>query len=638
MLGQLEYTTVATVFSADFETGAQGFTVQNDPSGSPDPSFYLAGLWHLSTGRGAQPGHSASTSFYYGQGEGPDGGGSINIGVTRDSPNPTFGTITSPALALPAAQPGVALFLDFNYVLQTRGFPGFVDFAALEVNDGGGWTTLQRYDRVAERLEWRASDPVDLSAYAGRTVQLRWSFDTRLGPVGRFPEGWYVDDVRVRQVTLADYYRFTLSAGQSATVALTGLGGGNADLALLGPDGTTLALGHAGPSNVDEILSNFIATTTGTYYLRVTGDQGAEYSVVVTRNADFDTEGNNDIASAKELIAPEVGGRRWVLGAVEPVASGLFTTGNDGNQLITIDPQTGAGSVVGPFGTYSTYTAAFTPDGTLWTIIYGFDSSLARLATVDPTTGLATPVGSPNWTGSPLFSMDADAQGNLYAGNWNGTFFSVDKTTGQMTPIGFMGFFNTMDFAFDNNGTLWGLDDGFNLYTIDPATGAGTFRTSISGLNSNAMGLMVDPADNSLYVTTYTFDSNLYRLDPATGVATPVGPVAFLAGAGLSPSTSLNRPHPESGACTRTGQERLAGSAVRPPVPVTAPSSGASPCRGSACSTGLGGDRGHPAVTALRPGLAPWPDPPVGTRTGPKRWEHAVSGGVRSFGAGRGCW
>ena len=62
-----------------------------------------------------------------------------------------------------------------------------------------GWTALKHYDRVAESSSWRTSDPVDLSSYAGRTVELRWSFDTVRGPVGRYPEGWYIDDVRIVQ-------------------------------------------------------------------------------------------------------------------------------------------------------------------------------------------------------------------------------------------------------------------------------------------------------------------------------------------------------------------------------------------------------------------------------------------------------
>src|SRR5262249_3189492 len=141
-----------------------------------------------------------------------------------------------------------------------------------------------------------------------------------------------------------------------------------------------------------------------------------------------------------------------------------------------------------------------------------------------------TPVGSPAWTGSPLFAMDSDASGQLYAGNRDGTFFSVDTSTGQFTqlsPFGGMGFTFARDFAFDNNGTLWALDDGYNLYTVDPLTGAGMYRTGISGLNGQAMGLMVDPSDNSLYVTTYTSSSNLYHLDPTTGIATPIGSVGI---------------------------------------------------------------------------------------------------------------
>jgi hypothetical protein len=54
--------------SADFSSGADGFTVDNSNGG----------LWHLSTGHGNQSGHSASQSFYYGQGEDVFGDGTYN--------------------------------------------------------------------------------------------------------------------------------------------------------------------------------------------------------------------------------------------------------------------------------------------------------------------------------------------------------------------------------------------------------------------------------------------------------------------------------------------------------------------------------------------------------------------------------
>ena len=53
------------LFRADFSGGAQGFTTSGP-----------ANQWHLSTGRSADPGHSAGGSFYFGSGEGPAGGGS----------------------------------------------------------------------------------------------------------------------------------------------------------------------------------------------------------------------------------------------------------------------------------------------------------------------------------------------------------------------------------------------------------------------------------------------------------------------------------------------------------------------------------------------------------------------------------
>ena len=313
VLGSLEWTTVATVFSADFETGEQGFSVDNDPANAPPNDWpYIPGFWHLTTGRGSETGHSASTSFYYGTGEGADGGGSYQSGTT----DPSYGAIISPAIALPATDN--LLLLDFNYLLATRGYPYDVDFATLEIDAGAGWTTLQHYDRVAESAEWRVSDPVDVTAYAGQSVQFRWMFDTRRGPVGCSPEGWYVDDVRIREVSLADYYSFDLKSGQTATIGLVGQAGGEAVFSLISPSGQKLALSSDdAATNFDAVVSDFVVASTGKYFVRVSGDLGTTYSLVVTRNADFETETNNSIETADDLLAAEVGGARWAMGSLD---------------------------------------------------------------------------------------------------------------------------------------------------------------------------------------------------------------------------------------------------------------------------------------------------------------------------------
>jgi hypothetical protein len=137
----------------------------------------------------------------------------------------------------------------------------------------------------------------------------------------------------------ADFYSFSLAAGQTTTLAVQGVG---SSLALLDSSGTALALGVA-TENASQVISNFGVTSTTTYYAQVIRASQGDYSLIVTRNADFDTERNNDIASAQNLIAAEAAGRRWVVGAIEPPLAPLFATDSSHTSTIQqIDPETGA--------------------------------------------------------------------------------------------------------------------------------------------------------------------------------------------------------------------------------------------------------------------------------------------------------
>ena len=97
--------------------------------------------------------------------------------------------------------------------------------------------------------------------------------------------------------TDTDWYRFDLTDGQSATLALTTDTFADVKLELHAADGTLLAQGVSA-SNISQVINNFVDQTTDatptTYYARVTG-QSADYSLVVTRDADFDTERNAEI-------------------------------------------------------------------------------------------------------------------------------------------------------------------------------------------------------------------------------------------------------------------------------------------------------------------------------------------------------
>jgi hypothetical protein len=116
----------------------------------------------------------------------------------------------------------------------------------------------------------------------------------------------------------ADWYRFDLKAGQNMSATLNVLSGSDAQVTLISANSTILAVGSSDRAdNFDQVISNFIPQSTGTYYLKVSSELGASYSLVVTRNAGLDVELNDSIATAQEIVVPEVGGRRWVLGAID---------------------------------------------------------------------------------------------------------------------------------------------------------------------------------------------------------------------------------------------------------------------------------------------------------------------------------
>ena len=205
-------------------------------------------------------------------------------------------------------------------------------------------------------------------------------------------------------------------------------------------------------------------------------------------------------------------------------AATIYSTGNDGTDLIRIDTNTGTATLIGSSGYSDTYAAAFTPDGTLWTIVNGFtDGQLARF---NLATGAATPVGT-SWGTNDVIALEANSAGTLYAAGFDGSFYTVNTTNGQLTYVGDMGFTSIMDMAFDNSGTLWAVADSStepntDLYTINPSTGAGTYVCTITGA-SWVMGIMVDHATGTMYVTNYEDPAYLYRFDPNTCTATQIG-------------------------------------------------------------------------------------------------------------------
>ncbi|MFV2068285.1 MAG: metallophosphoesterase [Pirellulales bacterium] len=76
-------------------------------------------------------------------------------------------------------------------------------------------------------------------------------------------------------------------------------------LELFDTDGRRLAQGTAGAQNVDQVISDFVDTTdddvSESYFARISGEP-ADYSLLVTRGANFDTEDNDAIGALAQPI------------------------------------------------------------------------------------------------------------------------------------------------------------------------------------------------------------------------------------------------------------------------------------------------------------------------------------------------
>ena len=172
-------------FHADFEFGLQGFTFSNNFG-------FGGGLWHLSTGRGSQSGHSPTHSLYYGTNETVSGGGNYDTGRNE-------GLALSPVLDLRGA--AAPITLAFNYVIQSESGTSW-DHATVEVltNSSTNFVIVSGNNIGPAQFGtasggW-ASTTASLSAFAGMQIQLRLHFNTLDASANNF-EGWYLDDLVV---------------------------------------------------------------------------------------------------------------------------------------------------------------------------------------------------------------------------------------------------------------------------------------------------------------------------------------------------------------------------------------------------------------------------------------------------------
>jgi murein DD-endopeptidase MepM/ murein hydrolase activator NlpD len=124
--------------------------------------------------------------------------GAVNPNSNLGDPTIGGGDLTSPPIIIPSTG---TYYLRFDYNYQTENFFTYYDqrWVQISVNDGPFENLMQlsydanSYDDV---FPWLTSSAINLSAYAGKTIRIRFHMDI-VDPFFNEGFGWMVDNVRV---------------------------------------------------------------------------------------------------------------------------------------------------------------------------------------------------------------------------------------------------------------------------------------------------------------------------------------------------------------------------------------------------------------------------------------------------------
>jgi Ca2+-binding RTX toxin-like protein len=146
-------TTPRQIFSANFTSGAQGFT----NSGASDP-------WHVSTLRGTDAGHTGTQSYYFGS------------DATQTYANNSAGTLTSPMIDLRTTQGPVRL--DFNsFLALSTGTPPLstADFTNGASPSNDGYTPTSLWHTTSNRGTFGTGHSASYSMYFGNEATHKYT-------------------------------------------------------------------------------------------------------------------------------------------------------------------------------------------------------------------------------------------------------------------------------------------------------------------------------------------------------------------------------------------------------------------------------------------------------------------------------
>lgn len=110
-----------------------------------------------------------------------------------DTGEPNFGFLTSPPIQLPSS-PAYALRFWSYYQTESNSIHWDQRWVQISV-DGGEFENIYQFSDDPMEL-WLQSPPISLASYAGKTVQIRFYFNT-LDKYNNKYKGWFIDDIAI---------------------------------------------------------------------------------------------------------------------------------------------------------------------------------------------------------------------------------------------------------------------------------------------------------------------------------------------------------------------------------------------------------------------------------------------------------
>jgi hypothetical protein len=209
------------------------------------------------------------------------------------------------------------------------------------------------------------------------------------------------------------------------------------------------------------------------------------------------------------------------------IYAGVGNEGFNPGAVINLDPATGLGALLpGSTGGPGITGLAFSPSGRLFGTTRFRSLSPTTLREYDPATGAVLPLSSlvRDATGAEIQIGDLSfhpGAGTLYGLDIGGNLHTIDTVTGTTQLVGNPGQ-GRGGIAFSPAGVLY-MTGGITLNVLDPATGVALFSRT---LNNFYDGLAFDAAAGLLWGAVGGFDQ-VYTIDPVTGTETLIGSVGI---------------------------------------------------------------------------------------------------------------